>query len=81
MVQINKETRQLTISMAGDAEDLQELQCALIGLLQGYNYEHRQAPGDLIYHVLNLLEALLPEPDQLKRAFVSEADNLELRKR
>lgn len=79
MVQINKKTREIIITMPGDEYDLQEMQSGLIRLVQLYNYEDfAQVADQPIRSALELLAALLPTDRQIKRAFVSEADYLEL---
>jgi hypothetical protein len=79
MVQINKEKREIIITMPGDENHLQEMQNGLIMLVQLFNYkDFAQMADQPIYSALKLLAALLPNYQQIKRAFVSEADYMEL---
>jgi hypothetical protein len=70
MVHINKKERMITIQLDGDPEELGMIQASLIDILRNYNYEeggkHTQPT---FFYILNLLEATLPDFDQMHKIF------------
>lgn len=79
MVQVNSNKNEIHISFDGDSNELVEMQKALIRLMQCFDFEnYGNSAGEAFYPALNLLDSLIPEHKQQKRALVSESDYLEL---
>jgi hypothetical protein len=72
MVQLNHETqvKDLTIELEGcDAEGLVNIQLAIIELVRNYNWSDFSGDAsNTIYPIMNLLEATIPNVEQMQRA-------------
>ena len=56
MVKINKEKRQIEITMDGDTDMLYQMQLDIIRLLGGYNFSELPLEDGAFYSALHLLE-------------------------
>jgi len=65
MVQINKKTNQIEVSIPGDISDLTSMQTALMDLIQNYNFNDSGiCANNTFFYAINLLQALTPDTDQ-----------------
>jgi len=80
MVHKTNEPRKVMIELNADIEELAQMQKAIIDLIrqQHTTNEDTQVYSPSIYWALDLLEALLPTPEQQQQGFVRSGDYLEL---
>ncbi len=78
MVKINKESKQIEITMQGDSETIYEMQLGILELLRNYDYKNFPVQSGGFYHVINLLESLLPSYEQLNRGLLSDGDHVRI---
>ena len=80
MVHTTKDDRKIIIEVDGSIEELSRMQIALIGLIRARHLGEDETPiiQEDVYYALNLLEALLPTPEQQMLGFVRSNDYLEL---
>jgi len=81
MAHIAKDDGTILIELKNsDIEEITKMQAAIIDLIrqQHTTNEATQVYSPSIYYALNLLEALLPTPEQQQQGFVRSGDYLEL---
>jgi hypothetical protein len=80
MVHTTNDKRKIMIELNNDIEELTHMQKVIIDLIrqQHTSNEPTQVYSPSIYYALELLEALLPTPEQQQQGFVRSGDYLEL---
>jgi len=80
MVHKTNDDRKIMIELNNDIEELTQMQKAIIDLIrqQHTSNEPTQVYSPSIYYALELLEAILPTPEQQQQGFVRSGDYLEL---
>lgn len=67
MVQVNDKKQEITITIQGGVDELRHMQNSIINLMKYYNFEeYGMQAGDTFHFANNLLDAMMPEPAQLK---------------
>ena len=80
MVHKTNEDRKLIVELNSDIDELTQMQKAIIDLIRQRHTQNKdtQVYSPSIYYALELLEAILPTPEQQQQGFVREGDYLEL---
>ncbi len=80
MVHKTNDNRKIIIEINSDIEELTQMQKAIINLIrqQHTSNEATQVYSPSIYYALELLEAILPTPEQQQQGIVRTGDYLEL---
>ena len=78
MVEIDKESLKIKLTLAGDSSSLLNMQISIIKLIQCYNFQDYPPQNSEIFWAMNLLEEMLPNDTQMQRAFASEERHIKL---
>lgn len=80
MVELDNENGKIKVTLSGDSSSLLSMQTSIIRLVQGYNFQDFPPTNGEFYWIMNLLEEMLPNGDQIERAFSEEEKHVRLPK-
>lgn len=78
MVEINKQTDEIKITLKGDLGTLFSMQASIINCIKYYNFNDYPAQTGEFIWLLELLEAMLPTEEQQERVFDKEKRHIKL---
>lgn len=80
MVELDKENREIKVTLSGDSSSLLNMQISIIRLVQCYNFNDYPPQNGEIFWAMSLLEEMLLNDDQIERAFACEERHIKLPK-